>query len=102
MRRRVMHVITRCIAGAGGVAVRGAVALDPSRYESILVTGTRYGPLLDRARENGVEVVVLPGLRRSKRMAQALSVFRVASWEWARYATRELTDAEQRRYSGAG
>ncbi|MBC9822416.1 glycosyltransferase [Terrabacter sp. MAHUQ-38] len=62
MRRRVMHVITRCIAGAGGVAVRGAVALDPSRYESVLVTGTRYGPLLDRARENGVEVVVLPEL----------------------------------------
>ena len=57
-----MHVITRCIAGAGGVAVRGAVALDPTRYESVLVTGTRYGPLLDRARDHGVEVVVLPEL----------------------------------------
>ena len=57
-----MHVITRCIAGAGGVAVRGAVGLDPTRYESILVTGTREGTLLDRARAHGVEVVVLPDL----------------------------------------
>ena len=62
MTRRVVHVITRCIAGAGGVAVRGAVGLDPSRYESVLVTGTREGPLLDRARDHGVEVVVVPEL----------------------------------------
>ena len=62
MKRRVMHVVTRCVAGAGGVAVRGATALDPSRYDSILVTGTREGPLLDRARAGGVEVVVVPEL----------------------------------------
>ena len=37
-----------------------------------------------------IEVLTLPGLRTSKRMAQALSVFRAASWEWARYATGEL------------
>ena len=37
-----------------------------------------------------IEVLTLPGLRTSKRMAQALSVFRPASWEWARYATGEL------------
>jgi glycosyltransferase involved in cell wall biosynthesis len=37
-----------------------------------------------------LEVVVLPGLRRPKRVAQALSVFRLGSWEWGRYATREL------------
>ncbi|WP_461048002.1 glycosyltransferase [Terrabacter koreensis] len=62
MRRRVMHVVTRCIAGAGGVVVRGATALDPDRYESVLVTGTREGVLLDRARAAGVEVVVVPEL----------------------------------------
>jgi glycosyltransferase involved in cell wall biosynthesis len=62
MKRRVVHVVTRCVAGAGGVAVRGATALDPSRYDSILVTGTREGPLLDRARAGGVEVVVVPEL----------------------------------------
>ncbi|WP_323096398.1 glycosyltransferase [Intrasporangium sp. YIM S08009] len=62
MTTRVMHVVTRCVAGAGGVAVRGAVALDPGRYESVLVTGTREGALLDRARAARVEVVVVPEL----------------------------------------
>lgn len=60
---RVAHVVTRCIAGAGGVAVRGAVGLDPKRYESVLVTGTMEGPLLDEARRHGIEVVVMPELR---------------------------------------
>jgi glycosyltransferase involved in cell wall biosynthesis len=60
---RVAHVVTRCIAGAGGVAVRGAVGLDPKRYESVLVTGTTQGPLLDEARRHGVEVVIVPELR---------------------------------------
>lgn len=59
-------------------------------------------PNADRAALNRlsdeIEVVVLPGLRRSKRVAQALSVFRVASWEWARYATRELA-ATLRRFA---
>ena len=62
MTRRVLHVVTRCVAGAGGVAVRGAVALDPDRYESVLVTGTREGILLDRRASHGVEVVVVPEL----------------------------------------
>jgi glycosyltransferase involved in cell wall biosynthesis len=61
-REVVAHIVTRCVAGAGGVAVRGAVSLDPTRYRSILVTGTREGPLLDRARAHGVEVVVVPRL----------------------------------------
>jgi glycosyltransferase involved in cell wall biosynthesis len=60
---RVAHVVTRCIAGAGGVAVRGALGLDPQRYESVLVTGTTDGPLLDEARRHGVEVVIVPELR---------------------------------------
>jgi glycosyltransferase involved in cell wall biosynthesis len=60
---RVAHVVTRCIAGAGGVAVRGAVGLDPKHYESVLITGTTEGPLLDEARRHGIEVVVMPELR---------------------------------------
>lgn len=58
----VAHVVTRCVAGAGGVAVRGATSLDPDQYRSLLVTGTREGPLLDRARRHGIEVVVIPEL----------------------------------------
>ena len=61
-RQVVAHIVTRCVAGAGGVAVRGAVSLDRDRYRSILVTGTREGPLLDQARAHGIEVVVVPQL----------------------------------------
>lgn len=61
MAVNVAHIVTRCIAGAGGVAVRGAVSIDPARYRGTLVTGSG-GPLLDEARAHGVEVVVIPEL----------------------------------------
>jgi len=61
MAVNVAHIVTRCIAGAGGVAVRGAVSIDPQRYRGTLVTGTG-GPLLDEARSHGVDVVVIPEL----------------------------------------
>ena len=73
---RVAHVVTRCIAGAGGVAVRGAIGLDPSRYESVLVTGTSSGRLLDQAREHGIEVVVVPELRSPLRPTEDLAALR--------------------------
>jgi len=62
MARQVVHIVTRCIAGAGGVVVRGAVSLDPARYESVIVTGTAEGPLLDEARRHGIDVVHVPEL----------------------------------------
>ena len=31
-RLRVAQIVTRFMAGAGGVALRGALALDPDRY----------------------------------------------------------------------
>ncbi|GAA2148980.1 glycosyltransferase involved in cell wall biosynthesis [Humibacillus xanthopallidus] len=61
MRQKVAHVITRCMAGAGGVAVRGAVSLPSDRYESTLVVGSGDG-LLDVARAHGIDVVVVPEL----------------------------------------
>jgi glycosyltransferase involved in cell wall biosynthesis len=40
MRRlRVATVITRMSGGAGGVALRGALALDPDRYQTTIITG---------------------------------------------------------------
>lgn len=61
MTTRVSHIITRCIAGAGGVAVRGALSLDPDQYTGTLITGSG-GPLLDVARSYGIEVLVVPEL----------------------------------------
>lgn len=76
MRARVAHVITRCVAGAGGVAVRGALSLPSDRYQSTLIAGSG-DVLLDAAREQGVEVIVVPELVSPispSRDARALSV----------------------------
>ena len=60
-RIEVAQVVTRFIAGAGGVALRGVLPLDPDRYRVTIVTG-EIGPLADRAAEAGMEVVVVPSL----------------------------------------
>jgi len=55
-------VITRFIAGGGGVALRGALALDPDRFETVFITGPG-GPLAERASEAGIEVLILRHMR---------------------------------------
>jgi glycosyltransferase involved in cell wall biosynthesis len=60
-RLRVAQVITRFTAGAGGVALRGVLALDPDRFEVVFVTGS--GSIIPQAQAAGFEVVVLPRLR---------------------------------------
>ena len=42
-RIEVAQVVTRFIAGAGGVALRGALPLDPERYRVTFVTGALPG-----------------------------------------------------------
>ena len=60
-RLRVAQVITRLMAGAGGVAVRGAIALDPDRYEVVFVIGSG-NRLVGEAQAAGFEVVVMDRL----------------------------------------
>lgn len=60
--RRIAVVITRFIAGAGGVALRGALALDPARY-SVAVFSSPGGPLLAQAEKAGFKVVRLEHMR---------------------------------------
>jgi len=57
-RIRVGVVVTRFIAGAGGVALRGALALDPDRFEVTILAG-HEGNLLDDAAQAGFGVVRL-------------------------------------------
>ena len=59
---RVAQVITRFIAGAGGVALRGATALDPDVY-SVTILSAPGGPLLAEAEKAGFEVVRLAHMR---------------------------------------
>jgi glycosyltransferase involved in cell wall biosynthesis len=51
------------MAGAGGVALRGALALDPEQYEITFITGEGDEDLMANARAAGHEVVLLPHLR---------------------------------------
>jgi glycosyltransferase involved in cell wall biosynthesis len=60
--RRVAIVITRFIAGAGGVALRGALALDPQQY-SVTIFSTPGGPLLAEAEKAGFKIVRLEHMR---------------------------------------
>lgn len=60
-RIEVAQIVTRFIAGAGGVALRGALHLDPERYRVTFVTG-EGGPLADRARDAGMRVILEPSL----------------------------------------
>jgi glycosyltransferase involved in cell wall biosynthesis len=59
-RLRVVVVVTRFMAGAGGVALHGARALDPARYAVSFVTGG--GRITDQARALGFDVEILPDL----------------------------------------
>jgi glycosyltransferase involved in cell wall biosynthesis len=62
-RMRVATVITRLAGGAGGVALRGALAMDPTAYEITLITGDSFEPnLLDAAQATGLRVERLPAL----------------------------------------
>jgi glycosyltransferase involved in cell wall biosynthesis len=58
---RVGTLITRLAGGAGELALHGVLALDRDRYLPTIVTG-EDGRLAERARAEGVEVVVVPEL----------------------------------------
>jgi glycosyltransferase involved in cell wall biosynthesis len=59
-RVRVLHVITRFTAGAGGNTLLSATGMDPRRYE-VWIAGCPGGPLWQRARDGGVRTVELDG-----------------------------------------
>jgi glycosyltransferase involved in cell wall biosynthesis len=70
-RHAVAVVVTRLQAGAGGVALRGALGLDPQRYDVTIIAGDTDGTadsdgsgdrLLTRAADAGLRVVSLPEL----------------------------------------
>lgn len=61
-RIRVALVVTRFIAGAGGVAMRGALALDPDRFETTILTANQ-GSLIEDAAASGFRVLPLRHMR---------------------------------------
>jgi glycosyltransferase involved in cell wall biosynthesis len=59
---RVAVIITRFTAGAGGVALRGALCLPRDRFDPMIVTGSADPALTARAVAAGVPVLVEPTL----------------------------------------
>lgn len=60
---KVLHVITRLEAGAGGNTLLSAAGMDRSRYETWIAAGAG-GPLWAAARAAGVRTVEVPGFGR--------------------------------------
>jgi glycosyltransferase involved in cell wall biosynthesis len=55
---RVAQVVTKFTAGAGGIALEGARALDPERYR-VSILAAEGGSLTAQAREAGLDVIDL-------------------------------------------
>ncbi len=87
-RLSVAVIVTRLQAGAGGVALRGALALDPERYEVTIIAGDSSNAadadgsgdgMLVRAGQAGLRVVCMPQLvsqvspRRDTRVLRMLT-----------------------------
>ena len=78
-RVKVLHVITRLEAGAGGNTLLSAIGMDPERYET-WVAGGDGGPLWDQARRAGVRTVRIAGLVREVSPMADLRVLRELVW----------------------
>jgi glycosyltransferase involved in cell wall biosynthesis len=72
---RVATVITRLEGGAGLLALRGALALDPAQCRPTIVTG-QGDRLVDQARAAGLEVLIEPALCAPIRLAADLRALR--------------------------
>jgi glycosyltransferase involved in cell wall biosynthesis len=59
---RVATLITRLEGGAGVLALRGAMALDPGEFQVTIITGSG-NHLLEQAAAAGLDVIVEPALR---------------------------------------
>jgi glycosyltransferase involved in cell wall biosynthesis len=84
VRIKVLHVITKFWAGAGGNTLLAAIGTDPSRYE-VWVAGCEGGPLWERAEQAGVTTV------RLRRFKETISPFDdlVVLWQLLRLVRRE-------------
>ncbi|MEU5666143.1 glycosyltransferase [Streptomyces longwoodensis] len=82
-RIKVLHVITRLQAGAGGNTLLCATGMDPGRYD-VWIAGAPGGELWAAARDAGLHTVELPGLKHTLGPADALVL-----WHLVRLVRRE-------------
>ncbi len=65
---RVAQVVTKLSAGAGGITLRGALALDTTRYSTTIFAG-EGGTLIAQAEEAGLEVIRLRHMAPLRRIS---------------------------------
>ena len=75
-RIKVLHVITRFWAGAGGNTLLSAVGMDHDRYD-VWVAGCPGGDLWERAAAGGVRTVPVRGFREVLAPGDALVLWRL-------------------------
>lgn len=63
-RVKVLHVITRLEAGAGGNTLVSALGMDAGRYDVWIAAGGGRGPLWEHADQAGIRTVRIPEFRR--------------------------------------
>jgi glycosyltransferase involved in cell wall biosynthesis len=73
-RIKVLHVITRFWAGAGGNTLTSALGMDPKRYE-VWIAGVPGGPLWEQARAAGIRCVELNAFHEYISPVEDLRVF---------------------------
>jgi glycosyltransferase involved in cell wall biosynthesis len=71
---KVLHVITRLEAGAGGNTLLSAVGMDRQRYQ-VWIAGGEGGPLWEQADRAGVRTVRIRGFQREVAPVADLAVF---------------------------
>ncbi len=94
---KVLHVITRFIAGSGGNTLLSAVGMDPERYE-VWVAAMPGGPLWEQAAAGGVHCVDVPHMRETIAPLDDLR----ACWELVRLIRRERFTVVHTHCSKAG
>lgn len=72
-RVKVLHIITRLEAGAGGNTLMSALGMDARRYEVWIAAGGS-GPLWERAERAGIRTVRIPDFRREVSPARDAAV----------------------------
>ncbi|MFF5493589.1 glycosyltransferase family 4 protein [Streptomyces aquilus] len=75
-RIKVLHVITRFQAGAGGNTLLTALGMDRERYD-VWIAGVPGGELWGLARAAGLHTVELRGFRHTLALADALVLWRL-------------------------
>jgi glycosyltransferase involved in cell wall biosynthesis len=76
-RVKVLHVLTKFAAGAGGNTLLSAAGMDRERYE-VWIAGSDEGPLWDRARQAGLRLAPLGKVKREiSPIADLLVLFRM-------------------------